>query len=287
MARNIINRGTSANDGTGDTLRDATDKINANFREIYQKFGQDSTTFSASFSLSKNSNGGDVLLIGGDTGFITAISAPSSTAARAITFPNATGTIVLENTTNTLTNKTLDQGILDSATINNPLITSNIFDANYNEIIGLQSTASAVNHVSITNAATSNPAAIAAVGGDTNIGLSVRAKGTGVIRLESSVGYGYSSLITTTGTTLTLNKSLFLFQPVAGITATIPNGTFIGQTIKLINISTGANNVTFTPTTFANGTTLVLNQYGNVELTWVGTPSGWHVAGVDTRYSIA
>lgn len=36
MAKRIINIGTSANDGTGDPLRDAFDKINQNFTELYQ-----------------------------------------------------------------------------------------------------------------------------------------------------------------------------------------------------------------------------------------------------------
>jgi hypothetical protein len=39
MAKQIINRGTTANDGSGDTLREAMDKINANFTELYN--GQD------------------------------------------------------------------------------------------------------------------------------------------------------------------------------------------------------------------------------------------------------
>jgi Bacteriophage T4 gp9/10-like protein. len=35
MAQQTINLGTVANDGTGDTLRDAGDKINDNFTELY------------------------------------------------------------------------------------------------------------------------------------------------------------------------------------------------------------------------------------------------------------
>ena len=39
MARLPINRGSSANDGTGDTLRSAAGKINDNFSELYTAFG--------------------------------------------------------------------------------------------------------------------------------------------------------------------------------------------------------------------------------------------------------
>ena len=35
MAQQTINRGTAANDGTGDTLRSAAAKINSNFTELY------------------------------------------------------------------------------------------------------------------------------------------------------------------------------------------------------------------------------------------------------------
>jgi len=44
MARQDIDTGTTANDGTGDTLRSAGTKINQNFIELYQTFGSDSNT---------------------------------------------------------------------------------------------------------------------------------------------------------------------------------------------------------------------------------------------------
>ena len=36
MSRQILNTGGAANDGSGDTLRDASAKINSNFQELYQ-----------------------------------------------------------------------------------------------------------------------------------------------------------------------------------------------------------------------------------------------------------
>ena len=39
MAKQTINIGTSANDGTGDALRDGADKINDNFTELYSGAG--------------------------------------------------------------------------------------------------------------------------------------------------------------------------------------------------------------------------------------------------------
>tara|TARA_B100000287_G_scaffold42200_1_gene38227 strand:+ start:2739 stop:4232 length:1494 start_codon:yes stop_codon:yes gene_type:complete len=42
MAKQTIGIGSSANDGTGDTLRDGAVKLNANFDELYQKLGNNS-----------------------------------------------------------------------------------------------------------------------------------------------------------------------------------------------------------------------------------------------------
>ena len=47
MAKQSINIGSTANDGTGSTLRDGGDLINDNFNEIYTKLGDGSTLTSA------------------------------------------------------------------------------------------------------------------------------------------------------------------------------------------------------------------------------------------------
>ena len=52
-------------------------------------------------------------------------------------------------------------------------------DSNGNETLKLGSTASAVNELTVTNAATGNAPEISATGGDTNIDLKLKGKGTG------------------------------------------------------------------------------------------------------------
>ena len=47
MARQTINTGTVANDNTGDTMRNAGTKINANFSEIYTILGQRIKSFTS------------------------------------------------------------------------------------------------------------------------------------------------------------------------------------------------------------------------------------------------
>jgi hypothetical protein len=60
MAKQDINIGTTANDGTGDPLRTAFDKINDNFTELYAVSGAGSgnnVAFSGNSIISENSNG--------------------------------------------------------------------------------------------------------------------------------------------------------------------------------------------------------------------------------------
>ena len=80
--------------------------------------------------------------------------------------------------TQTLTNKTLTS----------PKIGTNIQDTNGNELITLTATSSAVNEVTYANAATGNNPSITASGGDTNIGIDLKTKGSGVIKAEDGGG---------------------------------------------------------------------------------------------------
>jgi hypothetical protein len=57
-----------------------------------------------------------------------------------------------------------------------------IRDENGNEQLQFQTTASAVNHFDITNAATGNNPSISAVGGDTNISINLVPKGSGEVQ---------------------------------------------------------------------------------------------------------
>ena len=73
MAKQTINIGTIADDGTGSTIRAGGDITNDNFNEIYTKLGDGTTLYS-------------------------------------LTFPNTTDTVVGRATSDTLTNKTIAIG---------------------------------------------------------------------------------------------------------------------------------------------------------------------------------
>ena len=52
MAKQTISIGSTANDGTGTTIRAGGDLINDNFNEIYNYLGTDGSNLTQSFSLS-------------------------------------------------------------------------------------------------------------------------------------------------------------------------------------------------------------------------------------------
>jgi len=60
MAKQVINIGTTANDGTGDPIRDAFDKVNDNFTELYTDDAGDVGCIVAGTGISVNAATGDV-----------------------------------------------------------------------------------------------------------------------------------------------------------------------------------------------------------------------------------
>ena len=112
--------------------------------------------------------------------------APSATAVVFATANDGTNPDILElpagdvtlTGTQTLTNKTLTS----------PKIGTSVLDTNGNEVAKITATSSAVNEVTFVNAATGNNPSIDASGGDSNVGIALKTKGTGVIQAEDSGG---------------------------------------------------------------------------------------------------
>jgi hypothetical protein len=99
--------------------------------------------------------------------------------------------VVTTDGTQTLTNKTLTA----------PKIGTSILDTNGNELILLTATGSAVNEITLANAATGSSPILSATGSDTDIGISIQPKGTGQVTLDQLVfptGTGTADQILTT-----------------------------------------------------------------------------------------
>ena len=334
MARQNINNGTVANDGTGDTLRDAAGKINDNFAEIYQYLGQiDSSTLSSKITISDSATGAGAGYIRFEGANVdaheTTLVVVEPTGDRQIVFPNASGNVLLDSSTNTLTNKTLTSPIIGSGfsvrdsnnhdfnfvaaniaasrnvnlpiltdsdtfvfnahtatltnkTLTTPTVTSPtisglsgagvINDSSGNEVLVLTKTASAVNHINLTNNATNNNPKVEATGTDTNIDLELGAKGTGGVILNSP-------LISTVGTAvsgagaLPLTTHASIITNASDGTYTLADGVVAGQ--QKIVINTGNANATIQPSNFAAGTSVVLQHNETVSLVFDGTE--WQV----------
>ena len=110
MARQVLQSGTVANDGTGDTLRGATTKINANFTELYNILGGDSTN--SSVFLEPNN-----LVFEGTNADAheTRLTALQPTKDNVITMPDSTGALVITTAAQSLHKKTLISPVLVNA----------------------------------------------------------------------------------------------------------------------------------------------------------------------------
>ena len=174
----------------------------------------DVTTDSGTIAIDLDS---ETLSVSGGTGIDTSATGNAITVAIDSTVATLTGNQTLQNkiidsANNTLTldlsegtltgtiaefNSALSDGsfatLAGTETLSNKTLTAPKFadagylaDANGNELILLRTTASAVNELQVTNAATGDGVEIATTGGDTNIDLVLNPKGSGTVDVNSS-----------------------------------------------------------------------------------------------------
>ena len=192
----------------------------------------------------------------------TYIIANGTTGAFTVEFKTASGTGVTFGTTDKSTKEFFADGtnIVDTGTVsetgvqtltNKTLTTpviAQINDANGNEELKFTTTASAVYEITITNAATGNRPDIAVTGGDTNIGLSITTKGTGLILFNDGAFNAEATL--TDGATVTWDVST---APVCKLTLggnrtlSAPTNGATGQfiSIAVIQDATGSRTLTW------------------------------------------
>ena len=96
--------------------------------------------------------------------------------------------LVTTTATQTLTNKTISG-----------LAVTQINDSNGNEALSVSTTSNAINEFTIANAATGGSPILSATGGDTNIGITLTPKGSGVVTITGNLNV--------TGTTTTIDST--------------------------------------------------------------------------------
>jgi hypothetical protein len=183
MAYQSLGLGSSANDGTGDDLRTGGDKINDNFVEIYTKLGTGTALTSGisadATTVTLTSPNINEIIFEGSTADAneTTLAVADPTADRTITLPDATGTVLLDTQIELANNGSIN-------------------DDSQNEYLKFTKLASAVNELTIRNAATGGAASsgtltaptLEATGGDSNVDLALLPKGTGHVALRSAGG---------------------------------------------------------------------------------------------------
>ena len=332
MTRQNISIGSTANDGTGDTLRSAGQKLNENFVEIYRKLGGDSDVLSTGITFTNN----NIVFEGASAdAFETVITVTDPTKDNTINFPDSSGevvittaeqdlfdkhlyrtkidgdlrlhgvsgtgyyliqyegtvpsgdrnvnfpaltdsdTLVFNNHAATLTNKTLT-----TPTSTTPRITTSIDDANGAELIKVTATSSAVNEVTLANAATGNKPTITASGGDTNVTMKLAGKGTGSVEIAKAAYT--SSTITASGAASTA-ATYIICNSGSALAISLANGTVVGE--YKIFTNKGAGTATVTPASFAQGTSFALAQYDGCQVVWDGT--NWYLIGNQGEVTVA
>ena len=319
MARQTINTGATANDGTGDSLRNAGNKINQNFQEIYQFLGESDQVSPYLFLDS------DGIHFNGDSVnvFLTKLNVEDPTQTNTITLPDSSGNVVLDTAAQTLFNKTmaataltepqikdndsshnykiipgsltgnvnvnipslvdsdtfvmtkvaqtLENKILDSATVNFPKI-NQILDTNGATVTKYEAFPNAVNFVSLGNEATGFKPSVYADGADTNVSLALGGKGDGAVVLDTKVAL--TSNIQTTSGNIDEELPLIIFNSATPLTAYLLDGKNVGELKYFLNNGTGT--ATVEPTNMAGGTNVAFAQ--NEAGFWIWSGVNWHLA---------
>ena len=171
MAKQTINIGTIANDGTGSTLRAAGDLINDNFNELYTAIGDGTTlnsdVLSASSTHTLTNKSGNISQWTNDTGYITSFSETNDLTS-AVTWANVPDVNITESSvtqheaalsitesqisdlqsyitassTNTLTNKTFNANGTGNSISNIEVadLASGVLDTDLTSVSGLDDT---------------------------------------------------------------------------------------------------------------------------------------------------
>jgi hypothetical protein len=266
------------------------------YQEVSIAGGAQTTTLVMSNAALSNARNAVIKLTGAITGnqIVTVpdgiektyIIANGTTGAFTVQFKTVSGTGITFGTTDKSTKEFFADGtnIVDTGTVSetgvqtltNKTLTSpkinEILDTNGNEEVKFTTTASAVNELTVANAATGSGPEISSTGGDTNIDLKITPKGSGKINLDGikfpnadgsanqvlqTDGAGVLSFATVSGgaawqavvtssLTVVAKAGYFINTSAAVITATLPASATIGDFISFVdyNGTFDTNNLT-------------------------------------------
>ena len=194
----------------------------------------------------------------------------ATSGAFTVTFKTSSGTGVTWGTTEKTTKIVYSDGtnVVDTGLISNIVedtspelgadLDTNSFNIKFDDATGIeddsgneqllfQKTATAVNYFEMTNSATGNNPALSVEGGDTNVGLNIATKGTGLIKFDNAAYNNEVALTDGATVNWAVNTS-----PVAKVTLggnrtiAAPSGGATGQFVSLLIIQDGTGSRTVT-----------------------------------------
>lgn len=140
----------------------------------------DSTTLYGTIASASYSAPNTTVTVTLDSGNLSASLTKVAVSITGVTNKSITGDMVVGGVVTTTGIETLTNKTLTSPKVNQ------ILDSNGNEEVIFTTTASAVNEFTLANAATGTNPNLSATGGDTNIGIDIQPKGTGVVNVKGT-----------------------------------------------------------------------------------------------------
>ena len=271
MAKNVINRGTTPNDGTGDNLRTGALKVNQNFDEIYTAIG-DGTNINGTIKIADDSStvvtlsaNGETLRLLGGTGITSTISGNDLTLA-------VDNTIITGSSSTVLTNKTINGPDNTITNIGNSSLTNSsitVSDGSNTSPVNLGGT--------LTFAGTANEVNVVENAGTVTIGMPDNVVITGNLTVNGTTTTVNSTTIEVTnsftfeGTTSDdFETTLTVIDPTADRTVSLPNAT--GTVVLEDNTATLTNKtLTNASITGATGTINLTSQDNKIRFNYNGT----------------
>ena len=257
--RSILNNGTVANDGTGDTLRDAATKINNNFANVWRVLGSSDSYLSQNISF--DSDG--AIVFQGTNNYVTKLIAEDATSQNyTITLPAASGQVVLRDTVDVLENKTLLHPIVDD-----------IHDSDGDILVSFQSSGTLPNHLILTNGDSDNGVSLTVGGDSADVDLILSGMNNGIVRVEGRVVLDAETIVNHEADvsvdilTTILNRSTQPFRVY------LADGMDVGDVKRFVNINVAKAYIE--PANFGNGAQIDLEQNAVCSLIWTG--NNWHI----------
>jgi len=194
-----------------------------------------------------------------------------------------------------------------TVTLGSPKISTALADSSGNELLKVTATGSAINELTLANAAASGNPTISATGGDTNIGISILPKGSGKITLDNLTlpaadgtadqilttnGSGQLSFVDNSGGTSWVAVKTSDFTAVAGegyfvnttsgaVSVTLPTSPSLGDEVTVVDYAGTAdtNNITINRNSHkiqgdASNLTISTERAG-FTLVYVDATQGW------------